>query len=335
MSRWKLLLVTILVGSGVFALRITLGPQEMKAQPPRGSEQIAKVLHAQAPAGTHRLAAALSHGGSLEFGGLGADPEDEFEIGSVTKMFTIELLCQAIEKETVTAQTTVGEIAERRKLPIHGAITTVTLEELANHTSGLPRIKLRPVQLIKSTLTSSNPYQGQDIGELFDTVSAAALDNRGEEHYSNLGYALLGQLLAADAQTTWEFLVQDSILKPLGMTQTHPTRATDSIRGYDLAGRRQQPWDLGAYNPAGGLRSTADDMAKFARYQAQRLVRLDSKEPMGWQRRDRYFWHNGATGGFASMLVIDAETSDFAFVASDSAAEIDDLSFALLEGARS
>ena len=48
-----------------------------------------------------------------------------------------------------------------------------------------------------------------------------------------------------------------------------------------------------------------------------------------WVREQDVAWHNGMTGGFASMLVIDPRNNNASFVANDSNVAIDELGMEL------
>ena len=123
------------------------------------------------------------------------------------------------------------------------------------------------------------------------------------------------------------------LLQPLGMHNTFVAiepLPDDEPAGLLNNGRHAQPWVTEGYAPAGMVRSTAADMARFAEYL------LDKGLPdYGWARtasaqddnsdtdsdnnpsssNNNAGWHNGQTGGYSSMLVIAPETGRAAFVA--------------------
>jgi CubicO group peptidase (beta-lactamase class C family) len=51
-------------------------------------------------------------------------------------------------------------------------------------------------------------------------------------HYSNLAFALLGQVIERLERRPWEDVVRQRVLHPLGMTRTGLTPAADRARGY-------------------------------------------------------------------------------------------------------
>jgi CubicO group peptidase (beta-lactamase class C family) len=110
-------------------------------------------------------------------------PDTQFEIGSVTKVFTALLLADAVQAGKVSLDATVGA-------PF--AASPVTYLQLATHTSGLPRMP--------ADFTSSdplNPYAEQTLAVLQQSFATAAPGLKpAPSAYSNFGFAVLGQALA-------------------------------------------------------------------------------------------------------------------------------------------
>ena len=89
--------------------------------------------------------------------------------------------------------------------------------------------------------------------------------------YSNVNFSLLGLALARTYNQTYEDAVEDLVLKPAGMTSTtfeKPDDKTGAIidSPQDIGGESSWYWNEGAYNPTGGLFSTANDLARFSRH---------------------------------------------------------------------
>src|SRR6185436_10868639 len=92
-----------------------------------------------------------------------------------------------------------------------------------------------------------------------------------EWKYSNVGYALLGEVITAAGGEPWARHVERRILGPLGMVNTHAVPSVEEARlatGYSrpTPGEPHVPAarvDHGAINPAGGMVSTIEDMARY------------------------------------------------------------------------
>jgi CubicO group peptidase (beta-lactamase class C family) len=90
-------------------------------------------------------------------------------------------------------------------------------------------------------------------------------------HYSNLGYALLGEVVSRLRGESWRSLVRDRVLLPLGMTRTSylpEAPCAEGLSVHHLAGTLtpEPAHDTGAMAPAGQLWSTLEDLARFASF---------------------------------------------------------------------
>lgn len=318
-----------------------------------GDDRLAQLVDEHRPPQTSRLAAAVVDPDEQSFAGFGADEVSGFEIGSISKILTGMLLADAVARGEVTLETQLGGILELQDAPAG----KVTLRELATHTSGLPRLPADPgftLRAVFNNYTAGNPYT--DTREtLLDQARDAAVATGGEFEYSNFGAALLGQALAARAGLPYAGLLRERITDPLGMANTYVPSGEDELRpqavqGYAATGKAAEAWTMGPMAPAGGIRSTTADLAILAEALLDRTApgstSLDAVEsatgtPMGlaWfvgtpadPAEDAYRWHNGQTGGFASMLILDLDAGRASIVLSNVSDPVDNLGVALLEG---
>ena len=196
----KRTLIAVLAAVLTAAVLIASGPRGIATES-RRTGTLDLTSHTER--GHHQLATFVLTDGTPEFGGLGADEHTEVEIGSVTKMFTVEITQQLIEEGAHSRDTRVGEVLDIGDSPA----ADITVEELATHTSGLPR--LANPNFFRSLVTmgtNGNPYEGETTEDILDAARTAKLENRGTEQYSNFGYALLGALLAEKTGTPYEEL---------------------------------------------------------------------------------------------------------------------------------
>ncbi|RZQ62477.1 serine hydrolase domain-containing protein [Amycolatopsis suaedae] len=238
-----------------------------------------------------------------------------FETGSLTKLFTATLLADAVIRDVVTLGTPVRECVP---VDLPGDIT---LGHLATHTSGLPK---SPVGVL-ADLRSPDPYSALTPADVL--AAAARLSRRapgGRMRYSNLGSALLGlALVAATGSTGYSDLVRRRICEPLGLVNTDvgPPVGTDHATGHRWRRRRAEPWHLDGMVAAGGLHSTATDLAVFLGAQLRpgatelgEAIELTQTPPvgLGWMRTTSegrtVLWHNGATAGFRTFAGLVPDT---------------------------
>ena len=263
------------------------------------------------------------------------DGNTVFEIGSITKVFTSTLLADMVARGLVALDDPVGKyLPSTVRMPSRDG-RVITLVDLATQHSGLPRM---PDNLTPAD--PGNPYADYTAAHMFEFLSRYQLPrDPGESfEYSNLGVGLLGDALSRRAGTSYEALVTDRILGPLGMRSTTIT-LTPELRehlaqAYDATGHRTKNWDIPALAGAGALRSTANDMLRFAAAalgapgtppgvaaalaEAERPRRElpgDGKTKIGlnWFTAQagpvEIVWHNGGTGGYRSFLGLDKSAS--------------------------
>jgi CubicO group peptidase (beta-lactamase class C family) len=173
-----------------------------------------------------------------------------------------------------------------------------------------------------------------------------------QAEYSNLGFGLLGELLAVSQGTSYEALIQRDIAKPLGMRDTGVALAPEAMArmaiGHDSKLAKTPYWDLPAMAGAGALKSSLRDMTVFMRAlqsgalpgarlatRAQVGFGEDGDVGLGWIRSQRegetLVWHNGGTGGFRSFSGYSEQSGLAVVVLSNAAISVDDLGMHLLD----
>ena len=187
-------------------------------------------------------------------------PDSRFRIGSVTKTFTAVLVMQARDDGLLDLD---QPLSTHLAVPAHG---DATIRRLLSHTAGLQR---EPHGDVWDTLIAP------DAAGLLDELDRAerVLPNARRYHYSNLAFAVLGQLVARLRGTSWEKLLADRVLTPLGLDST--TTATPAaaavgyvVDAYSDAARPEPQVEMGGVAPAAQLWSTAGDMARWAGFLA-------------------------------------------------------------------
>ncbi|CAN5738309.1 serine hydrolase [soil metagenome] len=251
------------------------------------------------------------------------DRESVFEIGSITKVFTAVLLAEMVRRGEVSFDDPVAKYLPATVTMPSRDGSQITLGQLSTQTSGLPRLpaNMRPGDPL-------NPYADYSVEQLYEFLSGHTLTRApgAQFEYSNLGVGLLGHALALRAGMSYEALVKERVLLPLGMRHTaitlSPALQARAVAAHDASGDTVPYWDLPTLAGAGALRSTAADMIRFAEaalrgsgslHESLRTT-MQPRAPaganatigLGWIRTvaasDTVVWHNGGTGGFRSFL---------------------------------
>ena len=187
-----------------------------------------------------------------------------FEIGSVTKTFTALLLEDMVARGEMKLEDPAAMyLPDSVKLPTHGG-KQITLLNLAAQDSGLP------FNADNQTGNGAKFYSSYTVPKMYEFLSGYQLTrDPGEKfQYSNIGMGLLGHLMELRAGKDYESQVVERICRPLQMESTRITLTPDLksrlATGHDEAGKQTDPYEMPAIDGAGALRSTVNDLLKYA-----------------------------------------------------------------------
>lgn len=278
-----------------------------------------------------------------------------YEIGSLSKVFTAVLLANLVTKEVIQLDDSISKYLPD-SVAKNPAIQGITFKELANHTSGLPRMADNWNTI--PGFTDNDPYAAYDRKALFaflkDFKSAR---NPGEEYeYSNVGFGLLGELISIITKKPYIQYLQETILTPLQLANTtdkaDPKKQQVLIKVYDEEGNNTPTWNWKTLVAAGGLKSTVKDLTLFALEQfkmpqdelqyAMALTRQftfftpdNTDIGLAWHMSMLdgliYFHHAGGTGGSSSFIGISPDTKTSVVVLSNAVESVSEISTAIME----
>jgi len=190
-----------------------------------------------------------------------------FRIASNSKSFTATLVAQLVEQGLLRYDDRLDQ--HLPWLPAAAdALRGVTLRELLAHSSGI----FRDGELADFWQVDGD-FPDEATFRSWITDRARVLPGNAQLKYSNVGYALLGQVVEAVAGRSYADLVRTGILAPLGLADTSPEldahAAARLATGYSSRrygmGRVAFPHlDTQAYAPATGVCATAEDVSTFA-----------------------------------------------------------------------
>jgi CubicO group peptidase (beta-lactamase class C family) len=209
---------------------------------------------------------------------VGADraptADDQFLIASNTKTFVAVMVMQLRDAGRLSLDDLLGDHVPEVSHPI-------TIRQCLAHVSGMAR---EPLGDIWETL--ENP-SAKELRRDFDDVERV-LKPHDHWHYSNVVYAMLGQLIEELDERPWTESLRARLLDPLEMTRTSngfdggPHVTGYYVPAYDDVPREEPVMDLRGLAPCGGLASTADDLAKWSAFVADpgELLSADTIEEM-------------------------------------------------------
>jgi CubicO group peptidase (beta-lactamase class C family) len=284
--------------------------------------------------------------------------DSKYPILSVTKMFTATMLMQLLQLNIVGIDDDIKKyVPEYTGDSYLAGKSGTTLLQLATHTSGLPRNSPADINFTKQVdkwLLTNVKYAAiepatkkeflQSLKFIKKEYSEFQLMSCGDRHYSNLGYSLLGIGLERAAKTDYSEYVTANICKPLKMLNTG--FATESFNNTILAKGyyfndstkafvKSPAFKANSALYAGGMYSTATDLAKFISFQfehnsndADKILSEKNRAMMqafriGWKPSFPYVLHEGAMLGYRCEIVCNPDikigwvvltnTTDFEF----------------------
>ncbi|MGA8255629.1 MAG: serine hydrolase domain-containing protein [Nocardioides sp.] len=256
----------------------------------------------------------------VESAAVNGTVETAYRIGSITKTFVAVLVMQLRDEGQLDLDDPLG-----RYLPESG-YGAATIGELLSHASGMQSEPVGPWWERTTGGDLATLIAGNDGG--------GAVAGAGEYfHYSNLGYALLGEVVARLRGAPWWDGVADRLLEPLSMTRTSYGPVAPHAWGYSVEHAtgllvREPHADTGAMAPAGQAWSTVADLATWATVLAGR--RPDVLAPSTASEMHRggvdpgyglglrhvqvgnldLVGHSGSMPGFLASLFVDPHTGD-------------------------
>lgn len=265
-------------------------------------------------------------------------PETIFSICSISKLFTSVAVMQLWEQGKVRLDDSLQSLLPEYKINQQYTETVpITVQSMLTHSSGLtrdadsswnaPNFYFLTTEELKKSLAKAN------------TISPSSTYFQ----YSNLAMSLLGGIVATKSGMAYPDYIEQNILKPLQLKNTHPYLPENLWRGEMATGygalnrtgnRQMQPFfKTNAITPAAGYSSNVIDLAKFASWQLRLLSAGKSEvlKPSTLKEMQRIQWtspdkkltrglgfyieynangtttvgHDGSCPGYVSVVMID------------------------------
>ena len=279
-----------------------------------------------------------------------------FEIASVTKVFTALLLADMVEKNEVALSDPASKYltAAAIKLPERNG-HLITLVDLATHTSGLP---FMPADAPPFNDPTAAKYSTGDLKRYLASYQLTR-EIGSEWDYSNIGFWVLSEALAARGGKDIENLIRSRVLAPLKMTETDfelSAKMRENLApGHDSA---LQPAPAASTIPIysimpaiGLLYSTTNDLLTFLSeclgYEPSPLVpamdvALSNRRPvqpgneqaLGWnvygKDADQVIFRDGSSFGYASVMAYDPNSRVGVVVLTNQVGDVGDIARHLL-----
>ncbi|MBV8033792.1 serine hydrolase [Roseateles sp.] len=280
-------------------------------------------------------------------------PDAAFEIGSVSKTMTAFLVAGLIERGRWSLDDPIARhLPEGTTVPRQGE-RQILVRDLLTHSAGLPG--LPPGMPMPKP---DDPYAALTEAQLLDALGrvtlARPIGSRAE--YSNFGMMLVSLAAARSLGGDLEAALRERLFAPLGMGGAYVTRplAARPAQGHLPGGAATSAWTITPNLAGVGMvKATLDDMVRYAQAELGSLpdvpaaltaaLRL-TQQPlahgfaMNWvvsrQQGRELRMHDGGTGGFSSLVVLEPGAQRAVVLLADTALEdlggLGDLGLALL-----
>ncbi len=277
-------------------------------------------------------------------------PNDVFEIGSISKVFTATLAQAAVNRGSLQWADKLEKFYPNAKKD------ATNLQQLVTHTSGYPRLANFFIDKMK---LEENPYSTlsqKDLEEYIANPTEKKLPNNANYEYSNIGSGILGNVLEKASKNSYEQLLQSEICSKLNLkhTSTLINDATNYVQGYNEVGGANSLWDFPIFAGAGAIKSNLIDMVLFMQSFFDNKSNLfathkqcmhplsnfaQGKMATGWHVESTLkflgmpdiIWHNGGTGGFSTYIgVLPKKQAALFIVVNKSTDKLDALAIKLM-----
>lgn len=269
----------------------------------------------------------FNYGNSSRDSNMAVDKNTIYEIGSVTKLLTGNLIAQAANEKKLNINDFIDNYIPKEYILSEEIKGKIKISDLASHQSGLPDFDFKE-------LMEENPKQPLDIDkEKIHSIfnQKTTLLDYGKYRYSNMNFVLMGMILEKVYNKDFNSILRDKILNPLKMNQTLTTdfNVQNKIVGYNLEGVEQDFLNWNELVASAGLikSNTADmikllkallsnkgQIAKATTITEKTFYKTEDKEMAFGQQIERngtdsFFYKTGNTLACSAILAYDKNTN--------------------------
>lgn len=189
-----------------------------------------------------------------------ATENSRYRIGSITKSFTAVLVLKAVEQKKLDLNQTID-----KWFPTIQNAKQITIKHLLSHRSGIHNFTNNKDYLTWNT----RPKTEKELVEIIAKGGSDFVPDSKAE-YSNSNYVLLTYILEKTFNKPYSELLQEYIVKPIGLKNTYVfgkiNPANNECKSYRYVGtwKVETETDFTVASGAGAVTSTPTDLIKFA-----------------------------------------------------------------------
>ena len=270
-----------------------------------------------------------------------ATENSKYRIGSISKSFTTVLVLKAVEEKKLDLNQKID-----KWFPTIKNAKKITVYHLLSHRSGI------------HNFTDDKDYQNWNTQpktekEMIEIIAKGGSDFKpgSKAEYSNSNFVLLTYILEKTFAKSYSDLLQEFIVKPIGLTNTYVfgkiNPSNNECKSYSFSGtwKLETETDFTIPLGAGAITSTPSDLTKFAdALFSGKLLKIESLEIMKTVKDDYGiglfqmpfyksigYGHTGGIDGFSSVYSHFADDKiSYALISNGTNMNTNDISIAVL-----
>lgn len=270
-----------------------------------------------------------------------ATENSKYRIGSISKSFTTVLILKAVEQKKLDLNQTIDKWFSTIK-----NAKEITVKHLLSHRSGIHNF----TDEIDYLTWNTQPKTEKEMIEII-TKGGSDFNPDSKAVYSNSNFVLLTYILEKTFIKSYSDLLQEFIVKPIGLTNTYVfgkiNPSNNECKSYSFASfwKKETETDFAVPLGAGAIISTPSDLTKFAdALFSGKLLTNESLETMK-TIKDGYgmglfqipfyksigYGHTGGIDGFSSVYsYFPSDKISYALISNGTNINNNDISIAVL-----
>lgn len=234
--------------------------------------------------------------------------------GSVTKLFLAGAVAELVARGDLGWDTRVATMLAGTT-PSGVSLPPITVRQLVEHTSGLPRLLPEQMKLVQDPYGpyDDSRFDSEVLGRLSDLRNESLADRAPQ--YSNLGYALLARAVTVAQSRPWIDVVRELVVAPAGVDPTEVFVASGQAprpraQARTLRGKAQRDWNpaSGPFSGASGLWASPTIMLDLMRSAIVPGSPLDPRRtPNAWEGEAPRSTVHGAIMRQGGLVLVDTE----------------------------
>lgn len=186
------------------------------------------------------------------------EESDLFNLLSLGKSLTAAVTLKLVQEGKLKFQDTIIKYLPHREIPY---MDKITIQQLLSHSSGLG-------DYMATEDYESLPDSEVNLMTLLSVIEQQPIKRKPGESflYSNSGYIVLGAIIEAIGQDSYENILKEKVLQPAGIEEVRFSGGGREVNYYSGESREPVNEDLPPASSDGGIWMSAGDLSQFLNF---------------------------------------------------------------------